>query len=141
MTIKADILGGAATVEVGNPNKALGVIARQSAIQSFDNANESVELYAYHFGLMVAGLEAVAVNDTDNEAANTLWHIWDGCDSSVDYGKLFRQFLELDDDTIVQLHGVYQQAIDARYKAPPELSASDAELEADPEALSGVDES
>ena len=125
-----DILNGAATLEVGNPNKAKGLVA-QNAVVSIDENNQAQMLYAYHFGQFVSAVEGVVVNDKDNPDALAVWELWDAIDAGGNIRKLFEQFLDLDQDTVAELRGIFDQARATRYKAPVELQTSD-ESELDP---------
>lgn len=138
--MQVDILNGAATIEVGNPNRVLSQIVQSRVTAGQDDPTNAEVLYSYWFAQFVAGVDGVAVNDADNEEAALVWQLHDECEVTTNYAKLYQLFMQLDTNTVYELSDVFKQAIDARLAAPPELQVEDANA-LDPEAVSAETDS
>lgn len=123
--MQVDILNGAATIEVGNPNRVLSQIVQSRVTAGQDDLTNAEILYSYWFAQFVAGVDGVAVNDADNEEAALVWQLHDECEVNTNYTKLYQLFMQLDTNTVYELSGAFKQAIDARFAAPPELQTDD----------------
>lgn len=124
--MRIDVLNGAATIELGNPNSIESMIAHSAVLGG--NDAEYMQTLAFYFSRVIAGLEAVSVNDKEHPDALLLWELWSGKESDDDYAALFKLFRKLNRDLLFELNEACNQAVNVRYRAAPELQVADESL-------------
>ena len=132
--MKVDILDGSCTLEIGNPGKVLSQIAR-GAVEG-ELSNPTLQMLAGWFGSFIAGVDGVTVNDANDPDAVDIRNLWLEADISDDYAALFRRYCDLDTRAVNALYEACNNAVNARYAAPPELRVASEEDLPDPEAAS-----